>query len=136
LLEHVITEKGIACDPDKISAITQLETPKNVTGVRSFLGVTGYYRKCIPYYSKIAAPLTKLTKKYQRFTWGEDEQTAFETLKQLLTSNPELPGENDENVQPDSLNLTDVQKYQEIEFPEEIKEALLENDDSMYVFKD
>jgi hypothetical protein len=54
--------------------------------VRAFLGMSGYYRKFIPCYSDIAAPLTDLTKKDVKFEWTEREQAAFELLQYRLTS--------------------------------------------------
>ena len=50
-------------DPQKIEAVVNWKPPKNVSEVRSFLGLSGYYRKFVEVFSKIAAPLTKLTSK-------------------------------------------------------------------------
>jgi len=66
-LGHVVSENGIAVDPGKVATVQDWPTPKNVTDVRSFLGLAGYYRKFIQDFSKIAAPLTQLTKKNQSF---------------------------------------------------------------------
>ena len=62
-LGHVISAKGISVDPHKIKAIVNWKPPKNVSEVRSFLGLARYYRKFVEGFSKIAAPLTKLTRK-------------------------------------------------------------------------
>ena len=63
--------------------------PTNVTKVRSFLGLVGYYRKFVEGFSKIATPLTKLTRKEEKFIWSEACQNSFDELKQRLTVRPE-----------------------------------------------
>ena len=62
-LGHVISAEGVSVDPQKIEAVVNWKPPKNVSEVRSFLGLAGYYRKFVEGFSKIAAPLTKLTRK-------------------------------------------------------------------------
>ena len=68
-LGHVISKNGIAVDPTKVEAVSQWEAPKNASEIRSFLGLAGYYRKFIEGFSKLALPLTKLTRKGQMFVW-------------------------------------------------------------------
>ena len=62
-LGHVILDEGVSVDPHKIEAAVNWKPPKNVTEVRSFLGLAGYYKKFFEGFSKIAARLTKLTRK-------------------------------------------------------------------------
>ncbi|MCI07009.1 Ty-3/Gypsy retrotransposon polyprotein, partial [Trifolium medium] len=88
-LGHLVTGEGVAVDPNKVISVLQWPQPKNVKGVRGFLGLTGYYRKFIRDYGKIAKPLTELTKK-DNFKWNEQAQLAFEVLKAKLTSAPVL----------------------------------------------
>ena len=85
-LGHILTPSGILPDPDKISAFRTYPVPKSVKNVRQFLGATGFYRRFIEGYSKIARPLHYLTKKDIKFKWTEECQKAFNTLKDILTS--------------------------------------------------
>ncbi len=64
--------------------------PTSVEKVRSYLGLTGYYRQFIRGYADIASPLTSLLKKDAKFHWGPEQQNAFETLKVKLSSSPVL----------------------------------------------
>ncbi|XP_022014650.1 uncharacterized mitochondrial protein AtMg00860-like [Helianthus annuus] len=69
-LGHVISADGVSVDPSKIEAVSKWKPPKNPSEIRSFLGLAGYYRRFIQDVSKIATPLTKLTRKDERFVWG------------------------------------------------------------------
>ncbi|XP_049932536.1 uncharacterized protein LOC126409875 [Nymphaea colorata] len=89
-LGHVISKEGVAVDPAKVEAVQQWNAPTNVSEIRSFLGLAGYYRKFIKDFSKIATPLTKLLRKGVKFTWTEDCQKSFQMLKDSLTSAPIL----------------------------------------------
>ena len=89
-LGHVVSKEGIAVDPAKVVAIQDWKVPKNVTEVRSFLGLAGYYRKFIKDFAKISAPLTRLTKKNLVFAWDVDCDDAFRRLKRALTTAPVL----------------------------------------------
>ena len=89
-LGHVISAEGVYVDPQKIEAIVNWKPPMNVTEIRSFLGLAGYYRKFVEGFSKLAAPLTKLTRKEEKFVWSEACQQSFDELKRKLTSAPVL----------------------------------------------
>ena len=70
-LGHVISAEGISADPQKIEAIVNWKLPTNVSEVRSFLVLAGYYKKFVEGFSKIATPLTNLLKKDQKFEWSD-----------------------------------------------------------------
>ncbi len=89
-LGHVIDRTGVRTDPDKIKGIQEFPRPQTLTQVRGFIGRASYYRKFIPYFSEIAEPLSRLTKKNVRFNWGSEQERAFNHLKQLLSSQPVL----------------------------------------------
>ena len=84
-LGHVISTEGVYVDPQKIEAIVNWKPPTNVIEIRSFLGLVGYYRKFVEGFSKLAAPLTKLTRKEEKFLWSEACQKSFDELKRKLT---------------------------------------------------
>ncbi|KAJ9541664.1 hypothetical protein OSB04_028170 [Centaurea solstitialis] len=89
-LGHIINREGIKVDPEKIEAVMDWEAPKAPTEIRSFLGLAGYYRRFIQDFSKIAVPLTRLTKKSEPYVWGSEQQRAFDTLRQKLCEAPVL----------------------------------------------
>ena len=89
-LGHILSPNGIKPNPEKVRAIQNMDPPTTVKGIRSFLGLAGYYRNFIPQFSAIARPLTKLISKNARFHWGTEAQEAFEYLKQKLVEAPIL----------------------------------------------
>jgi hypothetical protein len=89
-LGHVISEDGISPDPSKLRAVKEFPTPRRVKDIQSFIGLAGYYRKFIENFSKIAKPLTKLTRKGEKFNWSIEQQNAFDLLKEKLTTAPVL----------------------------------------------
>ena len=62
-LGHLISARGIAPDPQKVEAVQRIQPPKNLTALRSFLGLVGYYRQFILNFSSIARPLNSLLQK-------------------------------------------------------------------------
>ena len=84
-LGHVISEEGISVQQHKVKAVHEWPRPETKKQVKGFLGLTGYYRKFVLDYSRIALPLTELTKDKTPFHWGSQHQEAFDTLKERLT---------------------------------------------------
>ena len=89
-LGHIVSAEGIRVDPIKIEAIVNWKSPRNVTKVRSFLGLVGYYRRFVKGFSVIASPLTKLLTKGVKFEWTYKCQNSFEQLKEMLVEAPVL----------------------------------------------
>ena len=77
-------------DPQKVAAIRDWAIPRNISELRSFLGLASYYRRYIYQFADIAAPLNNLTNKGVTFMWDNNYQSAFETLKRKLTEVPVL----------------------------------------------
>ena len=72
-----MSAEGIRVDPTKIEAVVNWKPPRNVTDVRSFLGLAGYYRRFVRGFSVIASPLTKLLGKGINFEWTNKCQNSF-----------------------------------------------------------
>jgi hypothetical protein len=89
-LGHVISKEGVVVDPDKIESIMEWPTPKDISDIRSFMGLEGYYRRFIKGFSKIGCPITALHKKGVKFLWTPKCEERFQSLKHLLTHAPVL----------------------------------------------
>jgi hypothetical protein len=100
-LGHMVSPNGIAVDPGKVKEVLEWKPPTTVSEVRSFLGLTGYYRRFILNFSKIMKPITALLKKENKYVWSEACDEAFKHLKKLLTTLLVL-------AQPDTTKLFDV----------------------------
>nr|CAI5840213.1 unnamed protein product [Callosobruchus analis] len=85
-----VVMSGLLVDPDKVQAILDLQPPKNVTEVRRIVGLVSWYRRYIPSFSTVVAPLTRLTQKGQPFAWDSACDAALDHLKQTLVSAPIL----------------------------------------------
>jgi transposase InsO family protein len=86
----IVTTQGIKMDPQKVATIAQWPKIENVKDIQSFLGFANFYRRFIYGFSKLAAPLTALTKKDKPFKWTPECEKAFESLKAAFTSDAVL----------------------------------------------
>jgi hypothetical protein len=91
-LGHIISQQGVDTDPSKTASMVNWSTPRSITEVRAFLGLTGYYRKFVRNYGIMAKPLTSLLKQ-KTFTWTPEAERAFQSLETTMCSVlvPQLP---------------------------------------------
>ncbi|XP_022864277.1 uncharacterized protein LOC111384248 [Olea europaea var. sylvestris] len=89
-LGHIIEQGKIRMDSKKVTTIKDWQPSKTVHDVRSFLGLSNYYRRFVKGYSEIALPLTELTKKDKDWGWSSQCQAAFERFKKSMSTNPIL----------------------------------------------
>lgn len=95
-LGHRVSQDGVLPSQDKVAAIRQWLVPRTLRELKAFLGLTGYYRRFIKDYAKIAGPLNELLRgtagqpKGQSIPWGQKQEEAFQALKEALTSAPIL----------------------------------------------
>jgi hypothetical protein len=89
-LGHVVSNGGISVDPDKVKDVLNWKPPTDVSEIRSFLGLAGYYRRFIEGFSRLAKPMIALLEKNVKFEWSDKCQANFEELKKRLTTAPVL----------------------------------------------
>ena len=83
-LGHIVSRDGIKPDPEKVRAICDYPRPANTTELKSFNGLTSYYRKFIRNFAQIASPLNRLLEKNNEFVWNQDCEHAFTSLKRII----------------------------------------------------
>ncbi|KAL0546400.1 hypothetical protein IC582_016308 [Cucumis melo] len=89
-LGYEVSKAGVSVDPAKIEVVTSWPRPSIVSEVCSFLGLAGYYRRFVENFSRIATPLTQLTRKGAPFVWSKACDDSFQNLKQKLVTEPVL----------------------------------------------
>ncbi|KAK8771789.1 hypothetical protein V5799_024968 [Amblyomma americanum] len=87
-LGHIVSAQGVSPDPEKTAAVAAFPQPTDKRSLRCFLGLCTYYRRFVQNFSKLAEPLTRLTKDSEPFFWGQDQEKAFIELKTRLQSTP------------------------------------------------
>jgi len=89
-LGHMISKEGISVDPSKIEAVKDSPVSKTITKIKSFIGLARYYRRFVQDFSKVAAPLTKHTRKGEKYILTEKCTVAIEKLKERIITAPIL----------------------------------------------
>ena len=85
-LRHRISKEGLEPTDGKVKALKDAPAPANVSQLKSFLGLLNYYGKFVSNLSTVLAPLHRLLHKSTPWSWGQEQQTAFDHVKELLTS--------------------------------------------------
>jgi hypothetical protein len=89
-LGYVISSKGISTNSNKIQSVASWHVPANAKELRSFLGLTGYYRKFVHHFRVISKPFNITLEKNVLFIWSPNHDKAFNILKYALVSTPVL----------------------------------------------
>ena len=89
-LGHIVGADGVRPDPHKVQSVRQWPVPRDVRQVRSFLGLTNYFRRFIQGYSQLVRPMQLLLRKGAEFNWCQNCQVAFDQVKTALTNAPVL----------------------------------------------
>ena len=89
-LGHIFTRSGVKLDKNKVSIVQAFKRPQTAKQIKSFLGLTAYFRRFIKGYAEIASPLRELLTKNKKFVWSQRCETAFIRLKEALTTAPVL----------------------------------------------
>ncbi|GBN47303.1 Retrovirus-related Pol polyprotein from transposon 17.6 [Araneus ventricosus] len=90
ILGHLVDEHGIYPDQEKVAAVEKFPIPQNIADVRSFLGISSYYRRFVKIFANVARPLQELLKKDAKFAWKSPQKHSFASLKKSLIGHPVL----------------------------------------------
>eukprot|EP00794_Sanderia_malayensis_P009279 gene9279-10258_t len=132
-LGHIVSEEGVTVDPAKVSSVKNFPIPQNKTDVRSFLGLTGYYRRFIADSASRSKPLVDLTKNKRLFQWTKDADDTLEKSSPTLfiaankreRANKYNGHALEEDEFDDEDDLMQDEPRDEMEFREESPQSLL-----------
>ncbi|KMQ84279.1 reverse ribonuclease integrase, partial [Lasius niger] len=89
-LGFIVQQEGLTVDPEKTRPILEYPAPRNLKQLRRFLGMSSWYRRFIPQFATLSEPLTRLLKKGKRWEWGDDQDRAFDQIRDHLVTAPTL----------------------------------------------
>lgn len=89
-LGHIVSERGVEIDQERTRAIREFPPPRDKQGIARFIGMCNYFRKFVPQFAELAAPLNRLRGKDVEFCWGEEQQNAFQALRTAIANPPVL----------------------------------------------
>jgi hypothetical protein len=89
-LGREISAEGVRPGKRKVETVLQMQPPETVKQVHQFLGLMGYFRRFLKNYAKIVEPISKLTRRDVNWCWEDEQQSAFNTVKTMLTTRPVL----------------------------------------------
>ncbi|KIH61298.1 integrase core domain protein [Ancylostoma duodenale] len=89
-LGHIINKENYSPAESNTKAVKNFPTPRNAREIKRFVGMVSFFRKFIPNFPNIAEPLTRLTRKDNKFHWGSEQETAFKQLRNALLDRPIL----------------------------------------------
>jgi len=105
----VMGEGKIEIEENKVEGVLRWPMPQCVRDVRKFLGLANYYRRFVKNFAKVALPMNRLTRKDEKWKWGEEQQVAFEQLKAIFITRPILATpelDKEFRVEVDASNFT------------------------------
>ena len=85
---HMLSQRGLREDWKKIEAVTEMERPGDLSGIRRFLGMANFLGKFIKDLADICEPLRQLTKQDVEWQWAHEQERAFQNVKKALISSP------------------------------------------------
>lgn len=96
-LGYIVSEKGMRPAKDKVKDVLSCKRPSSVTGVKSFLGMVNFMGSFIPDLSEISEPLRRISGSTRTFEWGQEQETAFEKMKEIVAKEVHTRGFFNEN---------------------------------------
>lgn len=89
-LGHIVSGHSVQIDQQRTEALRNLPPPKDKKGIAKFIGMANYFRRFVPNFAQLAAPLNLLRRKKAQFDWGDAQQAAFDAIKTAITNPPTL----------------------------------------------